>query len=490
MQPVAWSAIASFVQQAIWLLLFFILAPILGPRPYGQFAVAMAFIGFCELVLTGPLVDALLSMETLEREHLRTASLAGVALAVLAGGVSFLSAPYIAEVFGDAGIEPLFKALSVLPATAVLTAAPIAILKSHLLFRLLALRTIVALALGGAVGVGLAFYGAGVWSLVAQVLVQRTTEVVILWATARTRFELGWSKRHFADLRHYMVNVFFVQAMAFASTSIPRLILGFFLGPADLGLFVFAWRIHDALVWTTIRPICAVARITLRQFGKSTKELEAAFARILEDTALAAYPVCCGAAAVVSLIFKILLDSRWQQAVFASQLMILCVIPLAVFHIGSSTLLAMKRPQDEAKITLAHTVVGSLFVLFAAPFGLDAACFVTLLRQLLLIPLLLYFLSYACGISPRAVAAAICPPLAVSLIMGYAVTLAAPAVERQFGLTASLMILVAMGVAIYCVLIAITAPQSAGRFIANARGLVLREGTALPHSLKPPPSVK
>src|SRR6516225_8543399 len=69
MQPVAWSAVEKFVQQAIWLLLFFILAPILGPRPYGQFAIVMAFIGFCEVVLTGPVVHALLSMEPLERDH-------------------------------------------------------------------------------------------------------------------------------------------------------------------------------------------------------------------------------------------------------------------------------------------------------------------------------------------------------------------------------------------------------------------------------------
>jgi O-antigen/teichoic acid export membrane protein len=487
MQPVAWSAVEKFVQQAIWLLLFFILAPILGPRPYGQFAIVMAFIGFCELVLTGPVVHALLSMEPLERDHLRTASLAGLALALLAGGAVFLSAPYIAQAFGDTEIEPIFKTLSAVPAIMALTAAPVAVLKAHLLFRLLALRTILGLAIGGIAGVGLALSGAGVWSLVGQFLVQRIAEAIILWSTAHTRFELGWSKRHFAELRHYMVNVFFIQAMAFASGHIPRLILGFFLGPVDLGLFVFAWRILDALVWTTLHPPTEVARITLRQFQNRTKELEAAFGRILEDTALVAFPVCCGAAAVIPLIFTILLDSRWQPAVFASQLMILSAIPLVVFFIGASVLLAMKRPQDEAKMTLAHAVAGSLFVLLAAPFGLNAACFVTLLRQLLLIPMLLYFLSAQCGISPRAVAAAVSPALVASLLVGYSVTLAAPIVEHQFGPIASLVILVCMGIAIYVPLAGIVAPRGATRLVSSARRLMLRERTAPPPPLKSPP---
>lgn len=484
MQPVAWSAVEKFAQQAIWLLLFFILAPILGPRPYGQFAIVMAFIGFCELVLTQPLVHALLSMETLERDHLRTASLAGLALALLSGGIVFLAAPYLAKAFGEAEIEPIFKTLSAVPAIMALTAAPVAVLKSHLLFRLLALRSILALAMGGIVGVGLALSGAGVWSLVGQFVAQRITEAIILWATAHTRFELGWSKRHFAELRHYMVNVFFIHSMAFASGHVPRLILGFFLGPVDLGLFVFAWRILDALVWTTLIPPSEVARVTLRQFQKGTKELEAAFGRILEETALVAIPICCGAAAVIPLIFTILLDSRWQPAVFASQLMILSAIPLMVFYFGASVLLAMKRPQDEAKMTLAHAVAGSLFVLAAAPFGLNAACFVTLLRQLLLIPMLFYFLSRQCGISPRAVAAAVSPALAASLLMGYAVTLAAPIVEHQFGPIVSLVILVCMGIAIYVPLAGIVAPRGATRLVSSARRLMLRERAA------PPPPVK
>src|SRR5262245_37662695 len=172
---------------------------------------------------------------------------------------------------------------------------------------------------------------------------------------------------------------------------------------------------------------------------------------------------------------------------FAAYLMILSAVPQVVFYIGASVQLAMKRPQDQAKMTLAHAVAGSLFVLAAAPFGLNAACFVTLLRQLLLIPTLLYFLSRQCGISPRAVAAAVSPALAASLLMGSAVTLAAPIVEHRFGHSASLVILVCMGIAIYVALAAIMAPRGATRLVSSARRLMLRERAAPPPPLKSPP---
>ena len=51
MSPSLWVAVEKLMQQAVWLLLFLILAPILGPRPYGQFAIVMVFIGCCEIVV-------------------------------------------------------------------------------------------------------------------------------------------------------------------------------------------------------------------------------------------------------------------------------------------------------------------------------------------------------------------------------------------------------------------------------------------------------
>jgi O-antigen/teichoic acid export membrane protein len=180
------------------------------------------------------------------------------------------------------------------------------------------------------------------------------------------------------------------------------------------------------------------------------------------------------------LIFAVLLDNRWQPAVFASQLLILCVIPNLVFFMGTSALMAVKRPQDDAKISLAHALAGSFCVLLAAPFGLNAACFVTLIRYLALVPILQRMLSLRCGISARSVAAAVGRPLVASLIMGCVVTLSAPVIEERLSHVASLSALVGIGILIYAILVAIVAPQGASRLIASARRLVLREGAVPP----------
>lgn len=472
MPAVIWVATEKIAQQLVWLLLFLILAPILGPRPYGQFAIVMVFIGFCELIMVDAAVEALLSVEPLEAHHLRVANFSSLSVAGVLGACLFFLAPYIAGVFRDPELEPISKALSVLPAISVLTSAPLAILKSQLRFGPIAIRSILGLAIGGVAGVFLALHGAGVWSLVAQVVSQRMAEVIILWSSARTRFGLGWSSRHFADLSHFARHIFVSRGMAFASGQIPRLILGFFLGPVDLGLYVLAARLPDMLIKTTIVPTCAVARVTFRQYAPGQKTLEQAFGRLTGDTAVIAFPICCGGAAVMPLAFAVALDARWQPAVFAAQVMILSVIPMVVFCASSALLLAIRYPQDEAKLSFAQLFLNSFFIFLVAPFGLNSASFVTLICPLFLLPMLSWIIVKRSGITARSIFAAIGPALFAALVMADIVSLVAAPLALYLGQKAALPALAVFGGLIYACIVALTDRPRAARIITSLKKLL------------------
>lgn len=126
--PTIWLTLDRLTQQAIWLLLFAILAPILGPKPYGLFTIVMAFIGFCEMVIVGGAVEALVTIPEATDSHFRTVNLAGVVAAVIAGGAVFAAAGPIANFFEAPELEQLFRVLAPLPVISALTAIPVAVL--------------------------------------------------------------------------------------------------------------------------------------------------------------------------------------------------------------------------------------------------------------------------------------------------------------------------------------------------------------------------
>jgi O-antigen/teichoic acid export membrane protein len=154
LSSVSWVTVEKVAQQALWLILFSILAPILGPGPYGVFSIVMVFIGFCELVLTDGMVEVLVTLVDLEQPHVATtnllAGLAAAGLGLLLCGL----APAVGALFQNDDIRRLMWALAPLPLLSFLSAAPIAMLRREMQFRRLALRSIASLALGGAAGIG------------------------------------------------------------------------------------------------------------------------------------------------------------------------------------------------------------------------------------------------------------------------------------------------------------------------------------------------
>src|ERR1700733_8740866 len=107
--PTMWLTLEKLVQQLIWLILFLILAPILGPKPYGLFTIVMAFIGFCEMVIVGATVESLVTVPDATDSHLRTANLVTVATAAFAGGAIFVAAPALAIVFEAPELVQIFR---------------------------------------------------------------------------------------------------------------------------------------------------------------------------------------------------------------------------------------------------------------------------------------------------------------------------------------------------------------------------------------------
>ena len=222
-----WLTSERVTQQALSMILFAVLAPILGPRPYGVFAIVMVFVGFCELILLEGAVEALVTVEDLDHLHTTVANLTNSLMALVFGLAMSALAPAIAAALHDAEIRNVMWALAPMPVLSTLSAVPIAVLRRSLKFKQLAIRSILGLTIGGVFGIVLAVAGAGVWALVLQVLAQRIAELVIGWIAVPVRFGLTWSAPHFHELRPVALNVFTARMMSLVTGQLPRLVLGF-----------------------------------------------------------------------------------------------------------------------------------------------------------------------------------------------------------------------------------------------------------------------
>ena len=104
------------------------------------------------------------------RRQIDTAFWAALLIGVLLTILGFLLAGPIATLLKEPDLEPILQALSLTFVLAALNSIQMALLRRDMRFRSLAIRKLSAVAVGGAVGIYMAFNGYGVWSLVGQQL--------------------------------------------------------------------------------------------------------------------------------------------------------------------------------------------------------------------------------------------------------------------------------------------------------------------------------
>jgi len=471
-----WVTVEKIAQQAVWLLLFLIMAPILGPRPYGQFALVMVFIGFCELILVDAMVEALVSLAAATRDHRKTASLANTAMAGLAALAAWLLAEPFARLFDDPELGALLRALTPLPILSALTVVPISLLRRRMAFRPLALRSILGLTAGGIVGVAAAATGHGLWALVLQVLVQRGVELAVLWCAEPHAIGFGWAPACFADMAGFARNVVIGRAMYWVSGQAPRLILGYALGPTELGLFTLASRAADAMIQMMVTPRTIVARVELMDDRANPLRFQARLEVMVRDVALVAFPTIFGAAAIMPQLFALALDPRWRGGIAATQLMLLTAVPMVGYFFCTAGLLAANQPSREARIAIWQSGSNVLLTTLVAAFGVTATAAAMLFRLIVMLPLALRNLGDAAGISPWEAMRAAMPILAAAALMGAATYGTGQLVPLPGPPLLQLVILVAEGAAIYVAAIAGLSPRLVQPLIRSLAAVARRAG--------------
>jgi len=127
--------------------------------------------------------DAVIQRRILTRLQLDTAFWAAMATGGLLTALGLILAGPIAQLVREPRLEPILQALSLIFVLVALSSIQMGLLRREMDFRSLAVRKLVAIAVGGAVGIVMAFQNYGAWSLVGQQLTSAAVDAE--WATPR-----------------------------------------------------------------------------------------------------------------------------------------------------------------------------------------------------------------------------------------------------------------------------------------------------------------
>jgi O-antigen/teichoic acid export membrane protein len=398
---VGWTALQKWLVRLTGLLTFVVLSRLLTPAEIGLVALALAVVWMLGVI--ADLGASAFLVQTRDWDDTTRNTVFWTALAASVAAMSVLmagSAP-LAALLGEPRLRPVLLALAPVLVLNAAGAVPTAVLTRELRFRQLALREGCATVAGAAIGVLMAFGGAGVWSLVAQTAVQATVACALVFWSSRWRPGVAVSGTALRQLGRFGGPLLGVNVLQSLRDRGELFLLGSLLGVDALGYWTVAVRLLGVVADLSVAVLDVVA---LPVFAARRDEA-ARFARAFESAVSSTQVLLVPALVVLAVTSPVLVPwafgEVWQPAVLPAQVLCLGYGVAGLAYFNRAALLAHGRSGTELALTAPLLAVHTAMVIVIAPFGLTALAWGGAAEALLSVLVGALVLRGTVGITPR-----------------------------------------------------------------------------------------
>jgi O-antigen/teichoic acid export membrane protein len=247
----------------------------------------------------------------------------------------------------------------------------VAILKKELKFKAIAKITLPAFLISGLIGLGLAWFGYGVWSLVMQTLFETILINIFLWISSEWRPKLIFNKALFSFHWQHGSRLLVISSLGAIYRNIFSLIIGKFFSVSQLGFYNRADSFRTIIMGNTIGIVQTVSYPVLVKFQDNDELLKRNYRKILRFTMLIILPIAGFFIMAAEPVIRFLLTDKWLPAAPILKVLMLALL----FHPFNSINLNILKVKRRTDLLLRTDIVNKValisFVLIAVNLGFD-----------------------------------------------------------------------------------------------------------------------
>ena len=330
LHSMSWSTAATVVTAVLQIGYTAVMARLLTPAAFGLVALAGVVLRFGSYFSQIGLEHALVQKAEMSEEDVRAAFTSATLLGGLCTVALALGAPLATRVFHEPAVVPLVRVMGLSLLISGLSATALTILRRRMAFRTLAIiETVSYLVAYAGLGIGLAWRGLGVWSLVGASLGQGVLAGGLAYAATRHSLRLYFHWPHYRPLLAYGTRITLTSFLEFITSSLDTLLIGRFLGAALLGIYNRAAMLITLPLYLLTRSVARVVFPAFSQIQAQVAKLGSAYLGSVTLVAAVVLPLGAGVAVATPVLVRALLGPGWEPAV--PVLRVLCAaVPLSL----------------------------------------------------------------------------------------------------------------------------------------------------------------
>lgn len=318
---IQWSYLGGMMRMASQLGIAAVLARILSPADFGLVALGMVAVKFARYFADLGMTGAVIQKQQLSESEIGAA----FAISVLLGAVFCLGliggARPLADFYGNPDLVGIIRWLSSAFLIAGFSNTSVALLRRSLRFKYLSLSEALAYVLGyGVVGIGMALWGFGPYSLVGAFTAQSLALLVM--AYARTRHTLVIPRHHhaYSALASYGSQYSIATFLSFLSANLDYMVIGKYFSPALLGAYNRGRYLVSLPTYQLLISVTQVLFPSYAAHQQDPAKLKTLYMNGMLLTGLILMPLGFGMIPAAPQIVAVLLGSQWSESILILQI--------------------------------------------------------------------------------------------------------------------------------------------------------------------------
>jgi O-antigen/teichoic acid export membrane protein len=368
-----WSAASQMLGQSLQLVITAILSRLLSPREYGLLGMVVVFTGFAANFSDLSLGASIIQKRDVSERHLNSVFWLNVLVGGLLTLAFVLAAPVVARFYGEPSLKLLTAVVAINFILNSVNVVQSALLQKSLNFRAKFWANIAAIIVSGSIALTMVFTGAGIWSLVAQLLVATAVGTIVTWRLSSWRPTLSFDLSAIKELARFSNHLLGFNIINYWSRNIDKLVIGRVMGSAPLGIYSLASRLMQ-LPLTNVTDITQnVMFPALSAMQEDTELIRRVYLRGTRLIALFTFPMMIGLSALAEPTILTIYGDKWRAAIGIVQILCFAGLSQSVYNTASWIFLSSGQTKIYFRLGAYATLVRVVGIIIGIRWGIMGA---------------------------------------------------------------------------------------------------------------------
>ncbi len=350
--------------QGVTFIVSIVLARLLAPKDYGTIALVTVFTAILQVFVDSGLGNSLIQKKNADDLDFSTVFFFNISVCCVLYAGMFVAAPFISNFYNRPDLVPVIRVLSLTIVISGVKNVQQAYVSRTMQFKRFFFATLGGTIGAAALGIGMAYWGFGVWALVTQQIFNATVDTIILWVTVKWRPKKMFSLKRLKGLFSYGWKILVSALLDTGYRELRSLIIGKKYSSADLAYYNQGQKFPNLIVTNINASIDSVLLPAMSNVQDDRKHVKNMTRRSIMVSTYIMAPLMIGLFFTAVPVIRLILTEKWLPCVVFLRVFCLTFLFMPIHTANLNAIKAMGRSDLFLKLEILKKIVG-MALLFA-----------------------------------------------------------------------------------------------------------------------------